>query len=470
MTETYKEKIIKAFDQAQDYDQFAVIQKIVAKRLADKIANLYESHTVSKPMTILEIGCGTGLLTHYLLRLFPEANFVLTDISSEMLLRCQKKFKNNGKITFQSMDGENPQLEGEYDLICSSLAVQWFIDLPLGIKNLITYLKPNGYFICSTLAQKTFVEWRSTYQYYDYPCSLQCYPNLNELQAYWPESGWGAWESEEIIEHSLDGLSFIKALRLIGASVSSQSFSLTASQLKRIISYFNEHYGYCTYHLAYGVFQRFSAKGFFVTGTDTDVGKTFVSACLTKLLKAIYWKPIQTGLNCDQGDSKTVEQLLSDSVFKILSPKIELQEPLSPEAAAKLENFIIKSDFLKDCKLQSDDTYIIEGAGGVFVPINKNQFMIDIMRQINLPVIIVARTKLGTLNHTLMTIDVLRKRNIPIAGVILNGESNEANKKAIIQHGKVKILGEIPQFASLSPLVIEECFHYISIPDEYMLF
>ncbi|EUK18794.1 dethiobiotin synthase [Commensalibacter papalotli (ex Servin-Garciduenas et al. 2014)] len=459
-----KQKIIHSFNQADSYEQSAKIQKTVVKRLVSYIKEL--NFDPSQPLLILEIGCGTGLLTQYLLELFPKAKFVITDISPKMVERTKAKFeKKYSNVQFKIMDGEALQLDQSFDLICSSLAFQWFEDLKGALQRITDFLNPNGVLLCSTLAQESFEEWRAIYDHYDYSCPLQSYPKLDKLESYWPTlTGGGYWETESIIDSIPDGLEFIKELRCIGAHTSLASHhSLSAGQLRKVIIKFNSDYGYTTYQVAFGYFKRFSAKGFFVTGTDTDVGKSFVSACLTKVLNAKYWKPIQTGLNCDQGDTKTVQQLAMLSDQQVITPLIELQEPFSPEEAAERENIILDIEQLDLSLSFHDQPYIVEGAGGALVPIAEYQFMIQLMKKINLPVIIVARTELGTLNHTLLTLEVIRKYHIPIAGVILNGKPNPANKEAIERHGKIKVITEIPHMEKLSLEFISQLSQEIAL-------
>ena len=469
MSRNYKEKIIKAFDQADQYEKFASIQKIVAKKLSDCIRKQFKTSVNHKEkISILEIGCGTGLLTQYLIDFFPDAHFVLTDISPEMLNRAKNKFKNHKyDLTFKLMDGEYPELDEKYDLICSSLTFQWFDNVASAIRTLTNYLKQNGYLICSTLTFETFKEWRSIYNDNDFSCNLQTYPSIESIQSVWPETGTGRWETDEIIVQIDTAIDFFKGLRSIGASVPLEtSKPLKLSQFKKVLSDFSKNYNYCSYHIAYGVFRKFSAKGFFVTGTDTDIGKTIISACLTKLLNAVYWKPIQTGLNCDIGDTNTVCHLAELSETQYLSPIIKLQAPLSPEDAARLENRELSLDHVNVSDLKQEKKYIVEGAGGIFVPINDHLFIIDLIEKINLPVIVVARTILGTLNHTLMTIEALRNRNIKISGVILNGPLNEDCKNSIISHGKVKILGQVPFLSNVNPDNLSTLCECISIPEE----
>jgi len=186
---------------------------------------------------------------------------------------------------------------------------------------------------------------------------------------------------------------------------------------------------------------------YFVTGTDTDVGKTVVSSLLVNHLNAYYWKPIQSGTNeCE--DKNEVQKLCGIVEDKILPCSYELTEPLSPHEAARIDGVQIDMDKINVPVV--DGPLIIEGAGGVFVPLNDDSLMIDLMKKISCPAIVVARSSLGTINHTLLTLKALRDHDIEVAGVILNGEINEKNKKAIEQFGKVSILGEVPYMEELS--------------------
>lgn len=459
-----KQKITHSFDHADSYEHSAKIQKIVIKQLVAFLKTI--EFNKDKPLSILEIGCGTGLLTQYLLELFPKAKFMITDISSNMVQRVQQKFgKDYPEIQFKVMDGEALELNQSFDLICSSLAFQWFEDLEGSLQHITEYLNPNGVLLCSTLAKESFSEWRAIYDQYKYSCPFQVYPEVTTLNTYWPSlTGGGFWQTESIIDSVDNGVDFIKGLRNIGAHIPMTLHQpLSAGQFRKVIDQFNNEYGYTTYQVAFGYFKRFAAKGFFVTGTDTDVGKSFVSACLSKALNATYWKPMQTGLNCDPGDTKTVQGLAELPDQQIIPPLIELQEPLSPEEAAKRENISLDIEMLDLLLPPQSRPYIVEGAGGVLVPIAASQFMIQLMKKINLPVIVVARTELGTLNHTLLTLEVLRQYHVPVAGVILNGKSNPANKEAIERHGKIKVIAEVPIMKTLSLDFISQLSQQIAL-------
>ena len=178
--------------------------------------------------------------------------------------------------------------------------------------------------------------------------------------------------------------------------------------------------------------------GVFVTGTDTGVGKTLVSAWLAHGWGADYWKPIQTG--AEEGtDSATVESLVPGVI--IHPPSVVLQAPLSPHEAAKRERRRIDHSALEPPA--TSHPLVVEGAGGVMVPINELALMIDLMVRLRLPVVVVTRSGLGTINHTLMTLEMLRRRHVPVLGVVMNGQRNPGNRQAIEHFGGTPVLAEI---------------------------
>lgn len=196
-------------------------------------------------------------------------------------------------------------------------------------------------------------------------------------------------------------------------------------------------------------------RGIFVTGTDTGIGKTIVSAALICALRkyqdVCYWKPIQTGIEEDN-DTQTVKDLASCTEEEIYDAGIRLKRPLSPHLSAKLSGDAITventASFTKN--RSGNKFWIVEGAGGVLVPLNKSELMVDLMKNLHLPVVIVASSGLGTINHTLMTINTLQNSNLEIVGVVMNGEPNSDNKQAIEYYGKVCVLAEMPKFEKLS--------------------
>ena len=183
-------------------------------------------------------------------------------------------------------------------------------------------------------------------------------------------------------------------------------------------------------------------KGFFVTGTDTEVGKTLVSLGLCLHFKASYWKPVQTG---QPGDSDFLKKFLPEE--KIHPSSYVFQKALSPNQAGEIEGVEID---LKTISLPQSSFLIIEGIGGVYVPLNEKENVMDLIKLIGFPVIVVARSGLGTLNHSLLTLEALKKRNIAIVGVVLSGTKNEANKKDIEQWGQVPVLLEVPLLSEVT--------------------
>ena len=179
----------------------------------------------------------------------------------------------------------------------------------------------------------------------------------------------------------------------------------------------------------------------FVTGTDTGIGKTVVSALLTAGLSATYWKPIQSGLK-EETDTQFVKRVTGLPTDYFVQERYRLQEPLSPHASAEIDGVSIS---LSDFRIPKYETehLIVEGAGGLMVPINDETMIIDLIEYLDLPVLMVARSELGTLNHTFLSLEALRSRGVPIIGVIMNGPKNESNRKAIEKYGKVKVIGEI---------------------------
>jgi dethiobiotin synthase len=197
-------------------------------------------------------------------------------------------------------------------------------------------------------------------------------------------------------------------------------------------------------------------RGLFVTGTDTGVGKTVVSAALMIALRSAvpvrYWKPIQTGIEQDD-DTATVAWLARCPAAELLTVGVRLRHPVSPHLAARLGGTMIELPPLEDAFNEASRAtrLVVEGAGGVLVPVNDIQFMTDLMARLDLPAVIVARSTLGTINHTLLTIEAMRHRSLAIAGVVLVGPPNADNHHAIEQYGEVAVLGDLPIFDALTP-------------------
>jgi dethiobiotin synthase len=199
------------------------------------------------------------------------------------------------------------------------------------------------------------------------------------------------------------------------------------------------------------------AQRYFITGTDTGVGKTALSALLCAALDAAYWKPIQTGTEVDS-DGETVRALAGLAPQKIFKEAYQFAPPVSPHLAAQLAGVRID---LAEIKLPSgaeDASLIVEGAGGVFVPLNEKDLMVDLMRQLELPVLLAARSSLGTINHTTLSLAALRNAGVEVAGVVMIGAPNAENRAAIEEFGKVRVVGEIPWLAEMNRDTLLEIF------------
>ncbi|SFH25817.1 dethiobiotin synthase [Pedobacter insulae] len=188
-------------------------------------------------------------------------------------------------------------------------------------------------------------------------------------------------------------------------------------------------------------------ESYFVTGIGTGIGKTIASAVLTEKLQADYWKPIQSG-DLEQSDSLMVKNLLSNSKSVIHPEQYRLNYPLSPHLSAELDGVKLA---LKDFKLpETSNRLIVEGAGGLMVPINDQHLILDLIKELNLPVILISQSYLGSINHTLLTINTLKQHQILIKGIIFNGEPNKESEKYILNYTAVNNLGYIPQLTSLN--------------------
>ena len=195
------------------------------------------------------------------------------------------------------------------------------------------------------------------------------------------------------------------------------------------------------------------SKRIIICGTDTDVGKTIVSSFFVQGLKSIYWKPIQSGTE-EGTDTKTVCKLLNLDPNRYLSERYKFKAPVSPHWAAERESSFIEPNNLHLPDL--DKLIIIETAGGLMVPLNRNWLQIDQLKVWGAPIILVARTGLGTLNHTLLSLEALRNRNIHVLGIVLNGPPHNDNPKTLEQFGDTKILASLPIFDEVNAKVLSQ--------------
>ena len=177
----------------------------------------------------------------------------------------------------------------------------------------------------------------------------------------------------------------------------------------------------------------------FVTGIGTDVGKTIAAAILTQALEADYWKPIQAG-DLDHSDSSKIKSQISNSKSQILENSYQLNTPASPHFSAQLDGITIDLNHIKEPK--TSNHLVIEGAGGLLVPLNDTDCIIDLIQK-DYEVILVSRHYLGSINHTLLSLEALKNRNIPCAGIIFSGDENPATESIILAKSGVKFLGRI---------------------------
>jgi dethiobiotin synthetase len=198
----------------------------------------------------------------------------------------------------------------------------------------------------------------------------------------------------------------------------------------------------------------------FVTGTDTGVGKTVVAASLVAGLDAVYWKPVQSGL-LEPTDTETVRRLTGHAGASFLPETYRLTQPLSPHASAALDGVAIDLAAIRPPVVPEGRHLVVEGAGGVLVPLNDRFLMIDLIAALAMPVLVVARSTLGTINHTLLTLQALRGAGIEILGVVLNGPRHPGNRQAIEQYGQVAVLGEIETFAVLDGVDWRDVFTHV---------
>jgi len=191
-----------------------------------------------------------------------------------------------------------------------------------------------------------------------------------------------------------------------------------------------------------------------VTGTDTDIGKTVFAAGLTAALGARYWKPVQAGL-ADGSDAASVVTL-GVPADRVLPEAYRLTTPCSPHLAAEIDGVTIEADRL--ALPEVDGALVVEGAGGVMVPVTRELIFADLFARWGKPVVLVARTGLGTINHSLLSIEALRNRGVPILGIAFVGDGVEDSEATIATLGKVRRLGRLPRLDPLNATTLAEAF------------
>ena len=201
-------------------------------------------------------------------------------------------------------------------------------------------------------------------------------------------------------------------------------------------------------------------KIIFVTGIGTGIGKTIVSAVLVEKLKADYWKPVQSGDLADS-DSIKVKQLVSNKRSYFFPETYQLTQPFSPHKSAALDGITIEAT--KFVLPNTENDLIIEGAGGLMVPLNDNFMIIDLIKQLNAEVVLVSRNYLGSINHTLLSVFALKQQQIPVRGIIFNGESDTYSEDYILMATGIPLLGRLPEFDKPDRESIIEAAKYITL-------
>jgi len=192
-----------------------------------------------------------------------------------------------------------------------------------------------------------------------------------------------------------------------------------------------------------------------VTGTDTGIGKTVFAAGLAGLLDGFYWKPVQAGLD-EESDSQAVQRLSGLPADRILPEAWRLRTPASPHLAAEIDGVAIDPAALSPPPVPAP--LVIEGAGGLMVPLTRSTLFLDVFARWGAPVVLCTRTALGTINHTLLSLEALRRRSIPILGVAFIGDEHDENRRIIGELGATKILGRLPRLEPLTPAALRAAF------------
>ncbi len=201
-----------------------------------------------------------------------------------------------------------------------------------------------------------------------------------------------------------------------------------------------------------------------VCGTDTDVGKTVVSAWLVQGLNATYWKPVQSGLD-EGGDRDRICELLNLPPERWLREAYAFRRPVSPHWAAECDGMELDPANLglPPC----NGPLVVETAGGLMVPLNRSWLQIDQLQRWQLPVVLVARSGLGTLNHTLLSLEALRQRSIPVLGLILNGPPHADNPGTLEQFGGIPVLAQLPPLATLDASSLEQQWRHQGLSSKF---
>ena len=198
----------------------------------------------------------------------------------------------------------------------------------------------------------------------------------------------------------------------------------------------------------------------FITGIGTGIGKTIVSAVLVEKLKADYWKPVQSG-DLDSSDTMKVKSLVSNKTTVYHPEAYRLTQPYSPHKSAALDGVTI--DPKKITLPETTNTLIIEGAGGLMVPLNDDYMMIDLIKRLNAEVALVSQFYLGSINHTLLSLSALKQHGIPVKGIVFNGEKDDYTKDIILSYSKVRLLGCLHRLDKIDKRAVVKLGEYINL-------
>jgi len=201
-------------------------------------------------------------------------------------------------------------------------------------------------------------------------------------------------------------------------------------------------------------------KPLFITGIGTGIGKTIISAILVEKLKADYWKPIQSG-DLEDSDTLKVKRLVSNTISTFHPETYRLTQPFSPHKSAAIDNINIEKE--KFIIPATDNLLLIEGAGGLMVPLNNDFLMIDLIKQLNAEVVLVSQNYLGSINHTLLSVAALKQYDINIAGIIFNGRTDTDSESYILDYTGIKLLGAVPEYELIDKNTIIDAGKYISL-------
>lgn len=192
---------------------------------------------------------------------------------------------------------------------------------------------------------------------------------------------------------------------------------------------------------------------FIIAGIGTEIGKTLISSIFRQGMQADYWKPVQSG-NPEEADALFIGQMTRVPEGKIWDSSYMLSQPLSPHTAAEIDGIRISLDHIQ--LPLTERSLIVELAGGLMVPLNESETNLDLIAHIALPVILVSKNYLGSINHTLLSYEILKAKQIPIAGIVFNGPANASGERFILQHTGLKVLLRVPELAQINPEIIQE--------------